>query len=166
MLIYHKEFVRQFNVIDGIIAASENLFQLQNSKVKCFLNNNLKWEPLEDTFRFNILKETITMISSYFVPVGRYASRAEMAPTIARKVAESGIIKHATNYLSNPKEADSELFKILMKLVSEICRESQTLVPRLIEAGIMDMLLKKIETDILINEDFGEALQFIAHLCL
>lgn len=47
-----------------------------------------------------------------------------MAPTIARKIAECGIIKQGTIYLSNPKTANSELFKDLMRLVSEICRES------------------------------------------
>lgn len=53
-----------------------------------------------------------------------------------------------------------------MGLVAEVCRESQTLIPRLIEAGILENLLVKGKEALLKGEDLPEFLPLISNLCL
>jgi len=66
-------------------------------------------------------------MSTFFVPAGRYASRAEMAPTIARKIVDSKILKHMIQYFGEKDSVNTKneaLFKEMILMLSEICRES------------------------------------------
>lgn len=44
MLILHKDFVREFNIIETLIAFAENLFEILNNKTKSFYCDLAKWE--------------------------------------------------------------------------------------------------------------------------
>ena len=166
MLIFHKDFVREFQIIEKIVESSENLFKILINQDKCHIRKRSAWEVLPTEDLTEILAESINILSYYFLPMGRYSSRAEMAPTIARKVAESGIIKCAVTYLESSKDINQDLFREILKIVSEICRESQTLVPRLIEAGIIELIMKKIHETFGQSEDVGDMLGLVSNVCL
>lgn len=166
MLIFNKDFVREFRMIETIVEASETLFTLLIEESKCHVYKNSSWEILQTEDLIEILSESISILSYYFFPMGRYSSRAEMAPTVARKVAESGIIKSAVTLLQSSNHLNSQLFKEIMKIVSEICRESQTLVPRLVEMGIIELIMKRVKDTFENTEDIGDVIQLISNVCL
>ena len=167
MLIFHKDFVREFNIIESLVQFGENLFKMLIEEKKCYYQKNSQWEIVEKQDLIQTLSDSLNILAYYFTPSGRHTSRAEMAPTVARKVADSGIIKCAVNYLQEGnKEVSSDLFREILKIVSEICRESQTLVPRLIDMGVIEVIFKRIKETFHESDDISEMIGLISNVCL
>lgn len=99
-LMFHRDFAREHNIMDQLIDYTENLFQLLNSDQKLYMisgESTSTWALMEKKTHIESINTFLEMISHFFVMTTRH-TRADNAPTVARKVVESGLLKDAHNY--------------------------------------------------------------------
>ena len=91
-----------------------------------------------------------------------------MAPTFARKMGDSRILELACSIIKQNNKESEKIFVHIMILVGDICREVPNLVEKLIEIGLMEAILQRlnaleIPTDI---ETVPMVIYFVNMLCL
>ena len=165
--ISDKDIARDHNIIDSVIEYCEFHFKQLEDQSKVYSFNKKGEKALLDQEKYiQIVSSTVNILS---MPFPRYtAVRAELAPTLARKIVESRVINLGKTLVekgiaTNP---NPQLLISIMKLVGDLVSESPTLISRFLENGIYEIILKQIKNSLPQCETSYEIFAFISNFCL
>jgi hypothetical protein len=128
-LLPNHEILRDFQVIEKITKRLERDLICLNSGLQVKIFNKGNWEDVKREDHVEFIYFLLKLLDSLFFK--KISSRSQMAPTLARKIADSSILELLQKSISEwDTKSNEKIFLATLILVGDIAREVPSLISR------------------------------------
>ena len=144
IIIPHQNFINDLNIMDKLIERTlidlELLLEPETKPFYHFVDG--EWRVIKKSEHFEVIQGLLKLLDSPFEH--QVNTRGQQAPTIARKMAEGNLLDVLKKVIAADVINDN-IFMAMLLLISDIARELPNAVEGLIDKGVIDVVLLKLQ---------------------